>query len=123
VVVASLCLQLGVERRDDPADERLVPVPWEGRVAEQHEPVVTLPGTQQPPVTPQQVRDVVGDERPPLALGMLQDRQVVAASEVSQLGLLHGDDVVAAEAQLGGDDGGDHLFQQQPHPSNDRSTS
>jgi hypothetical protein len=118
-----LHLQLGVERGDDPADERLAPVPREGGVAEQHEPVVTLPGTDQPPVTPQEVRHVVSDERPPRELGLLQDREIVATSEVSEFGLLHRHSGVPAAPQLGSDDRGDHLVQQQPHPSNDRSTS
>lgn len=116
-------LQLGVERPDQPADEHLVPVPREGRVAEQQQPVVTLPRRDQPAMAPHEVGDVVGDERSTLELGVLEDRQVVPATEVATLGILQGHDVVSTAPQLGSDDGGDHLVQQQLHPSRDRSTS
>lgn len=123
VVVTGVRAQLGVERRGDPVDEPLVPGPWEGPVAEQQQPVVMLPGTDQPPVTPQEVGGVVGDEGPPLTVSVLEHREVVTTAQVPELGLLQGHDVVSPSPQFGRHGRRDQVVQQQPHPSNDRSTS
>jgi hypothetical protein len=116
-------LQLNVERRDHPADEGRVPVSREGRVAEQQQPMVALPDRDQPPMAPHEIGDVVGDERPTFELGVLQDREVVNATQVTELRLLQGHDLVTVPPQLDSNESGDHLVQEQPHPSNDRSTS
>ena len=115
--------QLLFERTEEMADERVVTVPGEGVVAEQQQAVVVLSALDATLMTTHEVRDVVGDHRATIRGGMVQQDAVVGPTQVPLVGVLHGDHVVAASAELCGNGRGDHRVEQQPHSRSACSTS
>jgi hypothetical protein len=70
-----------------------------------------------------EVRDVVGDHRAMRLSSVVEQDTVVHATKVPELGVLNGDDIVAAGTKLRCDGRGDHLIEQESHSSRACSAS
>jgi hypothetical protein len=71
---------------------------WEGVVGEQQQPEVRLVALQPALVAAHEVRDVVGHHSPAFLPGAVEELAVVDAAKMGPVGVLYGDDVVAAVA-------------------------
>ena len=115
--------QLVLEGSQELADEGVMPVPGEGVVGEQQQPVVRLVAIDTTLMAADEVRDVVGDHRPTRLDSVAEKDAVVHATKVSKLRVLDSGDVVAAGTQLCCDGRGDHLIEQESHSSRACSAS
>ena len=123
VVIVGMGVQLLFECCEDLADERIVAMTGEDVVGEQQQPKMGSVAVEPTLVAANEVRDVVGDHRPALPCRVVEQLAVVDASKMFKVGVLDGDDIVAAVAQQVGHRGGDHLVEQQPHSSKACSAS
>lgn len=123
VVVIGVGEQLVFEDSQELADEGVMPVPGEGVVGEQQQPVVRLVAIDTTLMAADEVRDVVGDHGSMLLGSVVEQEAVVHATKMPELGVLHGDGVVAAGTELLGNGRGDHLVEQEFHSSRARSVS
>lgn len=100
IVIVGAFSQLSLQGEQDLTDERVMPMPRERVVGEQQQAVVGLMVVQSLLVTANEIRDVVGDHHSTLLRRDVEQFTVVGTAEVSKVGILHRDDVVAAVAKL-----------------------
>jgi hypothetical protein len=86
--------ELPFERCEDPADEQVVAVPWEGIVGEEQEAIVVQPGIQSAMVATEEVGDVVGYHRPSFLRREVEQDAVVNGAQMILRGVLDGDHVM-----------------------------
>jgi hypothetical protein len=115
--------QVVLEGSQELADEGVMPVPGEGVVGEQQQPVVRPVAIDPTLVRADEVGDVVGDHGSMLRSSVVEQEAVINTAKMSGLGVMHGDDVMAAGTELFGNGRRDHLVEQEFHSSRARSVS